>query len=73
MNEQNNERLRKILQSALPPLEAPELKQDLWPRMLRRLDERPIQASWVDWILMALVVVWLFAFPEAITGLLYHL
>ena len=73
MNKENDERLRKLLRSAIAPLENPELKRDLWPLMLRKLDERPIRADWLDWALAALVMLWCFVFPEVIAGLLYHL
>ena len=73
MNEQNVEKLRELLRSALGPIADTELKQDLWPRMLSRLDERSIQASWFDWALIALVPLWFFFFPEVILILLYHL
>ena len=38
MNE-NEERIRKLLRSAIAPLENPELARDSWPEMLRRLDD----------------------------------
>ncbi len=72
MNEHNDERIRRLLREAVPPLQDPELARDLWPAMLRRLDERPIRASWFDWALIAAVLVWFFVFPEGIPALLYH-
>lgn len=74
MNQTNNdEKLRNFLRRALPPMPDPELKRDLWPEMLRKLDETPVRASWLDWALIALVMAWFFIFPEAIPGLLYQL
>ena len=73
MNEQNVEKLRELLRSAVGPITDTELKQDLWPRVLRKLDERTIRASWLDWALIALLPVWFFLFPEVILVLLYHL
>ena len=73
MNERNDEKLRELLRSAVAPVANTELKQDLWPRMLRRLDEHTIRASWLDWALIALLPVWFFFFPEVIPALLYHL
>jgi hypothetical protein len=73
MNEHNDQELRAALRSAIARLEDPELKRDLWPRMLRRLDQSPIRASWLDWALAVLLLVWLAVFPEAIPVLLYHL
>ncbi len=57
----------------MPPLGAPELERDLWPQMLRKLDERPTQVAWLDWALVAVVAIWLFFSPETILVLLYHL
>ncbi len=73
MNERNDEKLRELLRSAIEPVADTELKQDLWPRMLRKLDETTIRASWFDWALIALLPVWFFLFPEVIPTLLYHL
>jgi hypothetical protein len=73
MNERNDEKFRELLRSAVAPVADTELKQDLWPRMLRKLDEQTIRASWLDWALIALLPVWFFLFPEVIPALLYHL
>ncbi|MBZ5553451.1 MAG: hypothetical protein LAO21_12075 [Acidobacteriia bacterium] len=73
MSEQSDERLRRILQKAVPPLERAELERDLWPEMLQKLDERPLRASRLDWVLAALVIAWLLLFPGAITVVLYQL
>ena len=73
MNEGNDEKLRELLRSVITPVADTELKQDLWPRMLRKLDEQTIRISWLDWALMALLSVLLFLFPEVIPALLYHL
>lgn len=73
MNEQSVEKFRELLRSAVGPTADTELKQDLWPRMLGKLDERAIKPSWLDWALIALVPLWFFLFPEVIPVLLYHL
>jgi len=73
MNEPNDEKLRELLRSAVAPVADTELKQDLWPRMLRKLDEQTIRTSWLDWALIALLPLWFFLFPEVILALLYHL
>ena len=58
----------------LTPLRADtELKRDLWPDMRRRLDERTLRVSLFDWALIAAVMAWMIAFPEAAVALLYHL
>ena len=87
MNEWNDEEFRELLKSAVPRVADTELKQDLWPRMLRKMDENAaigitvlfgkeqttIRASWLDWALLALLPVWFFFFPQVIPALLYHL
>ena len=32
--------MREMLRDALPALAQPELRRDLWPQMLRRMEER---------------------------------
>ena len=55
MNQMNDDRFRESLKRAMPPMTDTELKHDLWPRMLRRLDESPARASWLDLALLALL------------------
>ncbi len=73
MSEENNEKIRKVLRRAIPPVADRQLKRDLWPQMLRRLEERPAQVPWFDWALVALLAIWFFFSPEVILVLLYHL
>ena len=73
MSEENNEKIREALRRAIPPLTDRELKRDLWPQMLRRLEVRPARIPWFDWALVALLAIWFFFSPEAIPILLYHL
>ncbi len=73
MNEQNDEKTRELLRRAVAPVADAELKQDLWPRMLRKLDERAVRVPWFDWALAALLAMWFFLFPEGILAVLYHL
>lgn len=47
-----------------------ELKRDLWPEMLRRLERSPIRVPWWDWALAATLLLYLFLFPETITVVL---
>ncbi len=72
MSEQNGKKIRELLKKAMVPVD-PELKRDLWPQMLGRLEERPAQLPWFDWALVALLAMWFFFSPEAIPILLYHL
>ncbi len=72
MNEQNYENIEKLLKKAAAPVN-PELQRDLWPHMLRRLEERQAGVPWFDWALLGLLILWLVISPRAIPVLLYHL
>ena len=61
------------LRDAMPPSQDYELKTDLWPRMLRRMEETPFQFGWVESVLVGVVVVSFIFFPELIPLMLYHL
>ena len=65
--------LREALKKSIPPLSNAELERDLWPTMLRRLDEREVRVHWIDWALMAMLAIWCLMFPNAILALVYHL
>ena len=72
------ERLKRLLQQALPPVgreQGPE--RDLWPNMLQRLhagSTKPISGwAWFDIALLAGVVGIAALFPAAIPVLLYYL
>lgn len=74
--EKNDERIRELLKSAVPPLRQAELESDLWPAMLRRLEERPGvlgRVAWLDWGLAAAAVAAFVFFPAVIPALLYQL
>lgn len=72
-NEENNNDLKSLLKDAFAPVQHTELQRDLWPRMLRRLDEQPLRVPWFDWVLAALAGASLLFFPGTIPALLYHL
>ncbi len=75
-NEENNKELKKLLKQAIAPVKDSELRRDLWPQMLRKLDEQPtllVSVPWFDWALAAILGAALFFFPGAIPALLYHL
>ncbi len=76
MNEHEKERIEKVLRKTLPSvgaLGAEDLRRDLWPTMLARLDAQSAAPPWFDWALLAVVVAWLVFFPGAIPVLFYHL
>jgi hypothetical protein len=74
MNPHDDKALRDLLKQSVAPVPDAELRRDLWPQMLRRLDEaQPVRVPWFDWVLAALASATLIFFPGAIPALLYHL
>ncbi|HEY6491121.1 MAG: hypothetical protein WCC26_05440 [Terracidiphilus sp.] len=77
MNTHDEERIRHLLKAALPPIENTEPgnsgpARDLWPAILRRLDERPAP-PWFDWALAGGLALFAVAFPATIPVFLYYL
>ncbi|MGA2167045.1 MAG: hypothetical protein ABSG62_02465 [Terracidiphilus sp.] len=74
MNAHDEDRLKKLLREALPPVEGePEPGRDLWPAVLKRLDEKSAAPPWFDWALLAGLVGLVAFFPASIPVLLYYL
>jgi hypothetical protein len=90
MKKHDENRIKQLLQQALPPVDsASEPARDLWPAVLRRLDEpeTPLRASagsvphavppravpWFDWALLAGIVLFAVSFPATIPVFLYYL
>jgi hypothetical protein len=71
--EENNKEIKELLQQAIAPVKNTELRRDLWPQMLVRLDQQSIRVPWFDWALAAILSAILAFFPGAIPALLYHL
>ena len=72
-NKENDKEIKEVLQQALAPLKDSELRRDLWPQMLRKLNEQPPAVPWFDWALAAILSALLLVFPNVIPALLYHL
>jgi hypothetical protein len=75
-NEESNKEMKELLKQAVAPVQDAELRRDLWPQMLRKLEERPLpihNVSWFDWALVSLAAVTLLFFPGIIPALFYHL
>lgn len=75
-NEENNKEMRKLLKQAIAPAQDTELRRDLWPQMLRKLEGQPapvVGVPWFDWALAAILSAVLIFFPASISALLYHL
>ena len=72
MNERD-EALRELLKRAAGGPADRELRRDLWPEMLRRLERPPVRVPWWDWALAAALLLCLVLFPEIIPAVLYQL
>ena len=72
MNGNDQDRMKKLLRRALPPVEG-EPSRDLWPAVLKRLDVAPTRPPWFDWALMGGLVGLGAFFPAAIPLFLYYL
>lgn len=82
MNAYDEEQTKQLLKQALPPVASnAEPERDLWPAMLRRLDEdaaAPRRTAWIampwfDWALLGGLVVFAASFPATIPMFLYYL
>lgn len=76
MKEQEQQRIEQLLKEAMQTTggqAGTELRRDLWPAMLKRLEARPVGVPWFDWALLAGVVGSLLFFPRAIPLILYYL
>jgi hypothetical protein len=86
MTDLEQKRLATLLRQSLMPANC-ELDRDLWPKMLRRLDQGARQRNWFavlfspaalssvpwfDWALLAAVIVGVCLFPKSIPVWLYH-
>jgi hypothetical protein len=75
-NEELTNEMKELLKQSISPVQDAELRRDLWPQMLRKLDEQPLVVAtvpWFDWALAALASAALILFPGIIPALLYHL
>jgi hypothetical protein len=76
IDEENNKEIKELLKQAVAPVKDTELRRDLWPQMLRKLEEQPAlvdDVPWFDWALAAILSAVLVFFPGSIPALLYHL
>ena len=72
MRQNRDREIEKLLKEAFPAADR-ELARDLWPAMLRRLEEPRLSPSWFDWTLIAALVGWVFSHPAGVLQLLYLL
>jgi hypothetical protein len=72
MTEHDDRQIREALKRSFPPVNL-EPGRDLWPAVLRKLDDRPIRVPWYDWALIALSTGVFLFFPKLILVFAYHL
>jgi hypothetical protein len=65
--------LIRALQSAVPRWPGDRPAPDLWPRLLRRLDDAPPRFGWFESALVGAIVILFAVFPEIVPMLLWHL
>jgi|HubBroStandDraft_6_1064221.scaffolds.fasta_scaffold1069299_2 hypothetical protein len=75
-NQEIDKEMEELLKQAVAPVQDTELRRDLWPQMLRKLEEPPLpthNVPWFDWALASLAAAALLFFPGLIPALFYHL
>jgi len=72
MTEHDDCQIRDALKQSFPQVKT-ELRRDLWPDVLRKLDARQVGVPWYDWALVALSAVMFLAFPRLVLVFAYHL
>jgi hypothetical protein len=74
--EEIDKEMKELLKQAIAPARNTELRRDLWPQMLARIEEQPeppYKVPWFDWALAVILSAVLIFFPGSIPALLYHL
>lgn len=75
-NEEINKEMKELLKQGVAPAQDAELRRDLWPQLLRKLEEQSLpihNVPWFDWALASLAAAALLFFPGIIPALFYHL
>lgn len=72
MTKHDDREIRDALTQSFAPVNT-ELRRDLWPEVLRRLDARKVVVPWYDWALVGLSAVMFLAFPRLVLLFAYHL
>jgi hypothetical protein len=78
IREQEAERVKQLLRTALPPIgDEAQPERDLWPAMLRRMDEESALGAgsipWFDWALAGGLLAFAAVAPRTIPVILYYL
>ena len=71
-------RIKELLQTALPPARGQEAPRDLWPELSRRIATESAPPAhpvvpWFDWAIAGGVALVAIAFPGAVPLFLYYL
>jgi hypothetical protein len=74
MKEPDHEEMSAILKDVYPRVDT-ELRRDLWPAMLRKMDATPIKTPtpWYDWVLVGSLAAAVLVFPKFLLLVAYHL
>jgi hypothetical protein len=72
MTEPDDRQIRDALKQSFPPANT-ELRRDLWPDVLHRLDARGVGVPWYDWALVGLSAIMFLAFPRLVLLFAYHM
>jgi len=72
MTEHDDRQIRESLQLSFPPVNT-EIRRDLWPAVLRKLEARHAPMPWYDWALIGLSAGVFLFFPRLILVFVYHL
>lgn len=72
MTKHDDPQIRQALKQSFPPVNA-ELRRDLWPMVLRKLDAHPATVPWYDWALIGVSASVFLFFPQLILVFAYHL
>ena len=72
MTEHDDRQIRDALKQSFPQVST-ELRRDLWPDVLRKLDARQVGVPWYDWALVGLCAAMFLAFPRLVLVFAYHL
>ena len=72
MTEHDDRQISHALKQCCPPVNT-ELRRDLWPDVLRKLDHHPVRVSWYDWALIGLSAAMFLVFPRLVLLFAYHL
>jgi hypothetical protein len=72
MNQHEEDYVRQTLQDVFPRVNT-DLRRDLWPAMMRKVEVQRPKIAWYDWGLAGLVAGVVAVFPDLILVLVYHL